>query len=286
MVASFLLIAFLSVSGGVHAQDEGEEKKEKPLPPALIKDLQKMKDGKADRKEILKIAENLLKNNDDKRATELYSEYAKEGDEQEVVFNRATALLKANKIDEAMPLIQQIYKSSSSEAIKDKMRRNLLLTLNSEKNGQNKNKDDKKDDKKDEKKDDKKEGEQEKKDKDGKQDDKKQDKKDGKDKEGKEKDSKDSKSGQDQKQDKKDNKDGKDKEEKDKKDPKDLDKPDRPDPAPKTLQEKEKMIEQKRKMVKTPAMVKQILNDDRELQKKMMDTSTNERGAPKPKRDW
>lgn len=286
MVASFLLIAFLSVSGGVHAQDEGEEKKEKPLPPALIKDLQKMKDGKADRKEILKIAENLLKNNDDKRATELYSEYAKEGDEQEVVFNRATALLKANKIDEAMPLIQQVYKSSSSEAIKDKMRRNLLLTLNSEKNGQNKNKDDKKDDKKDEKKDDKKEGEQDKKDKDGKQDDKKQDKKDGKDKEGKEKDSKDSKSGQDQKQDKKDNKDGKDKEEKDKKDPKDLDKPDRPDPAPKTLQEKEKMIEQKRKMVKTPAMVKQILNDDRELQKKMMDTSTNERGAPKPKRDW
>jgi Ca-activated chloride channel family protein len=31
MVASFLLIAFLSVSGGVHAQDEGEEKKEKPI---------------------------------------------------------------------------------------------------------------------------------------------------------------------------------------------------------------------------------------------------------------
>jgi len=285
-VASFLLIGFLSMSAGVHAQDDNEEKKEKPLPPALIRDMQKMKDGKADRKEILKIAENLLKNNDDKRASELYSEYAKEGDEQEVVFNRATALLKANKIDEAMPLIQQVYKSASSEAIKDKMRRNLLLTLNSEKNGQNKNKDDKKDDKKDEKKDDKKEGEQDKKDKDGKEDDKKQDKKDGKDKEGKEKDSKDSKSGQDQKQDKKDNKDGKDKEEKEKKDPKDLDKPDRPDSAPKTLQEKEKMIEQKRKMVKTPAMVKQILNDDRELQKKMMDTSTNERGAPKPKRDW
>lgn len=286
-VTSFLLVALLSFSAGSYAQDENDEKKEKPLPPALIKDMQKMKDGKADRKEILKIAENLLKNNDDKRATELYSEYAKENDEKEVVFNRATALLKANKIDEAMPLIQQVYKNSD-EAMKDKMRRNLLLTLNSEKNGQNKNKDNKKDDKKDDKQDDKKEGEQDKKDKDGKQDDKKdkQDKKDGKDKEGKEKDSKDSKSGQDQKQDKKDNKDGKDKEEKEKKDPKDLDKPDRPDPAPKTLQEKEKMIEQKRKMVKTPAMVKQILNDDRELQKKMMDTSTNERGAPKPKRDW
>ena len=39
-------------------------------------------------------------------------------------------------------------------------------------------------------------------------------------------------------------------------------------------------------MVKTPAMVKQILNDDRELQKRMMDTTTNERGSSKPKRDW
>jgi Ca-activated chloride channel family protein len=45
------------------------------------------------------------------------------------------------------------------------------------------------------------------------------------------------------------------------------------------------MIEEKRKMVKTPAMIKQILNDDRELQKKMMDTSTNDRGS-KTKRDW
>ena len=52
------------------------------------------------------------------------------------------------------------------------------------------------------------------------------------------------------------------------------------------MQEKEKMIENKRKLIKTPAMVKQILNDDRELQKKLMDTSTNERGAPKQKRDW
>lgn len=209
-----------------------------------------MKEGKADRKEILKIAENLLKNNDDKRSSELYAEYAKESDEQEVLFNRATALLKLNRVDEAIPLVQQIYRSSASEAMKDKMRRNVLLTLNSEKNGQNQNKDNKKDNKKDEKKDDKKDGEQDNKDKDGKQDDKKQDKKDGKDKDGKEKDSKDSKSGQDQKQDKKDNKDGQDKEEKDKKDPKDLDKPDRPDPAPKTLQEKEKMIEQKGKWLK------------------------------------
>jgi hypothetical protein len=39
-------------------------------------------------------------------------------------------------------------------------------------------------------------------------------------------------------------------------------------------------------MVKTPAMIKQIMSDDRDLQKKMMDTSTSERGEQKPKRDW
>ena len=65
-----------------------------------------------------------------------------------------------------------------------------------------------------------------------------------------------------------------------------MEKPDSPDSPPKTMLEKEKMIEKKRKMMKTPAMVKQILNDDRELQKKLMDTSTHERGAPKQKRDW
>ena len=57
-------------------------------------------------------------------------------------------------------------------------------------------------------------------------------------------------------------------------------------PSPKTIEEKEKEIEQKRKMTKTPAMIKQIMSDDRDLQKKMMDTSTNIRGEQKPKRDW
>ena len=34
-------------------------------------------------------------------------------------------------------------------------------------------------------------------------------------------------------------------------------------------------------MIKTPAMIKQILNDDRELQKQMMDTSTDAKGTTK-----
>lgn len=265
-LASIAVLVMALASGRAQAQ-EGEEKP-KVLPLSLRQDMDKMKSGKASRKEVLKIAEKLMKNNEDQRASELYSEYSKQGDDQEVLFNRATALLKTNRLDEAMPLIQEIYKNGKSEEIKDRMRHNLLLTMNNQNQGKSKeNKDDKKDDKQD-----------------------KQDNQDQKGKEGKDgkdnKDNKDSKGNKDQNQKKDDSKGKDDKDQKDKKDPKDLDKPERQDAKPQSLEEKEKMIEQKRRMVKTPAMVKQIMSDDRELQKKMMDTSTNERGSSKPKRDW
>lgn len=279
---ALLLFSFLGGSSA-HAQDE-EQKPTKQLPAALLRDMDKMKKGKANRKEVLKIAENLMKNNEDQRANELYKEYAKDGDEQEVLFNRATALLKTNQLDAALPLIQDIFKNAKNEEIKNRMRHNILLTMN-QGGGKSKDKNDKQDkkDKEDNKDDKGKEG------KEGQEKDD-QNKKDDKGKEGKNgkenKDNKDGKGSQDQNK-KKDESEGKDKDDKDKKDPKDLDKPDRPEPTkPQSLEEKEKMIEQKRRMVKTPAMVKQIMSDDRELQKKMMDTSTNERGSSKPKRDW
>ncbi len=280
-VMSILLVS-ATLSSGAFAQEE-DKTELPPIPAHLKKDIDKMKSGKSDRKEILKVAEGFLKNNDDVRATELYKEYSKSDDDQEVQFNHATALLKSNKLDEAMPIIQEIFKNSKNEELKDKLRNNILLTMNSEGKSKDKNK-------KDDKKEDKKDGESDKNDKkdDQNKDGESGDKKDDKSKDGKgqdKQDQKNSKSDKQKDQDKKDEKDKQDKD-KDKKDPKDLDKPDRPEPSPQTLQEKEKMIEQKRKMVKTPAMVKQILNDDRELQKRMMDTTTNERGSSKPKRDW
>jgi Ca-activated chloride channel family protein len=262
-----------------------EEKQQKKLSPAVLKDLEKIKQGKAERKEILKTAEKLLKEDDLDRATELYSEYARPNDEKEVSFNQATALLKAGKLDQAMPLIQSIMTSNYNEDLKDKMRNNLLLALNNQdqqKQQNQKNKDQKKDtqyDKKDgEQKDKGDSGKNSDQSKDGKGDQDKKDKKDGKD--DKSKDQKQNKpSDQDQDKDK-----DKDKKDKPNKDPKDLEKPER-ETKPQSLEEKEKMIEQKRKMVKTPAMIKQIMSDDRELQKKMMDTSTKESNS-KAKRDW
>jgi hypothetical protein len=39
-------------------------------------------------------------------------------------------------------------------------------------------------------------------------------------------------------------------------------------------------------MTKVPGMVKQIMNNDRELQKKLMDTSTREKGELKKQHSW
>ncbi len=286
--ASIVFVLFALGSTGVKAQDEGP-KKEKELPASVKRDVEKMKSGKADRKEILKIAENLLKANDDERASELYKEYGRGDDGQEVAFNQATALLKTHKIDEALPLIQNIMKNSKDEALKDKLRHNILLAMNSDGKGKSDKKDDKKDDKEqDEKKDQDKKDNKDDKGKDGKDGkDKDKDQKDQKDQKGKDgKDGKDSKGKDQDQKDQEQKNDGKGDKDKDKpqKDPKDLDKPERPQ-GPSNLQEKEKMIEQQRKMVKTPAMIKQILNDDRELQKRMMDTSTDDR-ASRTKRDW
>lgn len=288
-VASLALLVFLG-AGSLHAQ-EAQPPKQKELPASLKKEMERMKSGKADRQEILKLAEGLLKNNEDEKARELYAEYAKTNDDHEVLFNRATSLLKTGKFDEALPLIQQLYRESKNEEMKNQMRHNVKLAMNNQSGGKSQNKDNNKDQKE---KQDEKNGEQDKKDNKD-QGDKGKDQQDKKDQQGKDgKDDKKDKSGKDGKDSKgqqKDKGDGKDQNE-DKKegdkgdDPKDLDKPPRPDQGPKNLQEKEKMIETKRKMIKTPAMVKQIMNDDRELQKKMMDTSTNERGSLKQKRDW
>jgi len=282
-----------------YAQEE--EKKEKPMNPEIKKDLELIKEGKADRKYVLKVAEKMLKDKDEKRATELYSEYAKKTDDEEVRFNQATALMKSNRLAEALPLVQDLLKSSKNEDLKNKLRNNLLLSTDP-----NKQKEQNKDNKQQQNQQNQQQNQDNKENKDNKnnkqqQNQQNQQQKDNKKDGGKnEKDDKNKNNKPDGKQDnsqkKPDNNGKQDEKEKDKKndknkgqDKKDQEKDQEKEDqqkGPQSLEEKEKEIEQKRRMTKTPAMIKQILSDDRELQKRMMDTSTNERGEMKPKRDW
>ncbi|MBT5093494.1 MAG: hypothetical protein HOM21_04590, partial [Halobacteriovoraceae bacterium] len=45
-------------------------------------------------------------------------------------------------------------------------------------------------------------------------------------------------------------------------------------------------IKKKRKMVKIPAMIKQILNDDRNLQKQFYKTKNRKKHSPRDNKDW
>ena len=54
----------------------------------------------------------------------------------------------------------------------------------------------------------------------------------------------------------------------------------------KTIEEKEEEIRKKRKMVKIPAMLKQIMSDDSQLQQKYIDTSTRKKNSTQDKKDW
>ena len=283
--STVVLLCFVTLSGFARANEQEPKK----LSPEILKDLEKMKSGKADRKEVLKTAEKLLREDQTEKASALYEEYSRPDDEEEVLFNRATSLLKKGQVKEALPFVQKILRESKDETLKNKMRNNLVVSVDQmeKKKDQQQNKDQKQDQKEDQKSDQNQNQDQKNKgnNKDEKDDQSKgQNQKDNKDKQGNEKDSQNK--NQSDPSDKDESKDGKENEkDKNKKDPKDIKAPPR-ETKPQSVEEKEKMIEQQRKMVKTPAMVKQILNNDRELQKRMMDTSTNERGQMKPKRDW
>lgn len=297
-------LVFSGITSNAQAQDDSS-KNEKNVTPEIKKDLEYIKTGKADRTYVLKTAEKMLRTKDVKNATELYSEYAKENDSEEVRFNYATSLLNTNRLKDALPIIQGLLKNSKNEDLKDKLRKNLSMHIEQKKNQEKEdqknkdqkeneqNKDDKKDqgDKNDKKQDQNKE-DQENKDKqkkDGKdQKDQKPDKQDGK--QGKPEDQKSGKGKNDEnkKDEKKEEKkeEGKDQEKDKDKEGEGKEEEKEQEKRPSTIEEKEREIEKKRRMTKTPAMIKQIMSDDRDLQKKMMDTSTNERGEQKKKRDW
>ncbi len=281
-----LIFCLVSFPALVSAQEKPPE--EKPLSAELKKDLEIVRSGNADRRYVLKVAEKMLIEKKDDQAEKLYSEYAKTNDDEEIRFNHATSLLKLKRQSEALPLIQDLLKNSKNEELKDKMRGNLILSLNQQSENKNdqKQNDKQKQDQKEEPKDKDKDKEKEK----NKTQEQSKNQKPGQDKKENGKNGKAEQQKENNTANKKPDDQSKDKD-KDKDKDKGKNKPqseknEDQDKGPSTLEEKEKDIEQKRKMVKTPAMIKQLLNDDRDLQKKMMDTSTNERGEDKPKRDW
>lgn len=271
----------------------------KALPRELIGELEFIKEGSLPRESILKTAEKLLKIGESEKASTLYEENIRDSDPKEVKFNRITALLKSGKINEGLTHAKDFLSNEENDNAKNMLRKNILKALKAQESNKDKDNDNDKDKNKDKNKEEQNKENQEK---------NQNNKNSGNKKQGDQKKQEQRKENEGDRNSNDKNKSGKDEEQKNdsqsKAESNDKKKYDlngnqkdnsgenekeemkKEGNSPRNFKEKEKQIAEKRKMIKTPAMIKQILNDDRELQKIMLDTSGDERGQLRPKRDW
>lgn len=222
---------------------------------------EKMKEGKLNSEGKLKFAEILLRAKEAEAAKILYEEQ-----KQKLTYrdknNYAVTLLMNKQPVDALKVFSEIQKDDQAGVIdmsdqeKSELRQNILLALNKKKQQDQKDQESKEKNKKKE-------------DGDGK----------GSGQSGDKTDEKKGKKGQDEKNEKKDK--GNDKNKSKNKDEEKGEKKKKGE----TLKEKQDRIRKKRKMVKIPGLIKQIMSDDRNLQKKYLDTSTSEPKAYQ-KKDW
>ncbi len=285
-VALSLFFALLSYPDYSKAQDK-EEPSPQDVKAAML--LNKMKSGDLDETSRLKVAEELLKLNKAKESSTIYQETIKNINKfpNEALLNMGTSLLKSGKIPEALELFEKMKSSNRLSAEEQKVVENntlkAILNKNQKKQEQKKKEQDEKENKKKDQ-DDKKDSQGN-----DKQDNK--DQEDKKDKKGKKKEQK-NKGGKEGKEKNKKPSDGNEEEDKKNKDKdkkedenKDKEKNNKEKKKNKSVKDKEEQIKKKRKMVKIPATLKQLMNDDRGLQKRFLKTNIG-KDKRSEKRDW
>jgi len=281
MRRSFILPMLIFIIGSTNANSQEKEDPPKKEKSETVQRLeQKFTDGKITFEEKRALASQLLQEGFIPEANALYDEITGDKiDDKSLVdnFNKGAAQFKGKDIAAGFETYKKLHdyleKNDPDSELLPTVKKNMLKAL--EQMAQDKAKQDKKDkkDKKDEENKDKENKDQ--KDKDGKNDDQKKDGKKGQDKsdqddkksEDKDKDDKKDKDGEDGDQ----NKDPDKKSDKDKKDKK----KGKPDEGDGKTDEKKKI----------PAILKQLMSDDNQLQKKMIDTGTTKR-KPREVKDW
>ncbi len=286
------------------ATEEGKD--EKTISPDTLRQLEKIKEGKASKNETLQVAKNLLQEGFSETSQKLYEENMKrDGSEKpSVINNYATSLVKAGSVESGIELFNKLLKDEKlTNEEREAVRKNLLTAIQ-------KNKDEKKNKSQKENKD------SDKKDQSKKEENSGNDKQKGDNPENSdsknENNNKDSNSSNSKNQDQKGSKEQKDlrdlmkgaqkdknqkenkKEDQEKKDEdkenKNKEQEQKSEPRVESLEERESRIKQQRKMKKTPAILKQTMDQDRELQKKFLDASKekneNEKADSKPNKDW
>ena len=197
------------------------------------------------------------------------------------LFNYATSLLYTGEVASALNIYSQIEKQSSDQSIKEKIQNNIAHFLMQKKKKQKKNNKDK------QQKEGQKKQEQSKKDENKEKDSKKQEqKKKTEDKPEQKKDQKQQAASNEQNKTQKNKK--KEQEENAQQDNKKKDEQQQKkgQTAPKSVEERERNIQQRRKLTKVPTLLKKLMQDDRGLQKKYIDTRTQNKQYVRDKKDW
>jgi len=219
--------------------------------------LNKFKKGQISKIEKLRLAEIFSQEKgQEKKALKLYQKSLKDIDKEktEDVFNFATTLLKTGGYKDGIELYKYLdEKRELSPEVKEIVKKHIQLAFKKNKSKGGSGKDDKE---------------------------KKKDKKDKKNKDQKNKDQKDNKNKKgDQKKKPDDKKDNKDKKKKSGKDKKNKNKK----KEKKKWEDLKKQVEKKKKTSTVKGVLKQIMNDDSNLQRKFLDTSSDDSNSV---RDW
>ncbi|EQC43206.1 VWA domain-containing protein [Bacteriovorax sp. Seq25_V] len=280
-------IIFIVLSGAnVKAQDDdGRE-----IPPEVQQKmstlLDKFKEGAISKNEKLELAELFSSIDDNTKANSLYRGAMKDLDEEKVedVFNFGTSLLKEKKFSDGIELYKYLDKEREiPDEMREIVRKNIQLAMQSQKNDSNQSQDSKdKKDQKDQGKDKKKDNKKDKQNKNSKGqnsgNNQSQDQKDdGDDKNNKPKDREENKEKEEEKDKEKEKQD---KDGKDGKDDKESEKKKKPD----SWEQVQKDAELKKKKESVKGVLKQIMNDDGNLQKKFINSKTNQNS--REAKDW
>lgn len=285
LIVSFLLLGSLNNLRANPIEKNTEESKEAKTSPTIQTREANLKKGVATPDEKKFLAQEYLKNGKAKEASTLYEEINEtQAKDINSMVNMGTAYASAGNLKMALDsydnAIQIMPEGEKKEELKDALRSNILAAIKKQKQqkkDQKKNKKDKNKEKKDKKKD---KDKKEQKDDSGEGSSEKEDQKEQKKNKSSEQKNKKQK---DKKEDNKKNEEKKDKRNK-KEEGKDGE--EQENNRPSTLEEKEKDIKKKRKLVKIPAMLKQIMDQDRNLQEQYYRTNQKRKRNNNDVKDW
>lgn len=286
-----LVLVFAIVSMGVRevpAQEVAESKEVVALKEKIAND---------DENESLymELASQYLRENNADKADVIYKERI---DDQSKfgandLINYGTAQLLQGRFAEALDTFKYVEKNKVMNDEQKNVVKNNIVNAQTEIDKKKKQEKEEKEKKEKEEKEKKEQEEKKEEQKEDQGEEKKENQKEQQDQDGK--GQKDSKNNKDQKKPNKNNSDQdseenkKEKKKEDKKEEKKEEKEgqdNKPEQKPQSLEEKENDIKKKRKMVKIPAALQQILDDDKNLQKKILERVRSSKSSDRGRKDW